>query len=202
MPKIGEVLAGEWRKEQFASELSSILDTVVDAPEAAVEQLKVLAAQGSCLAMYYISDILSWGRGGHERNFADAICWAERAAQCGSIEGGFLHASLLEGEGRFEEANQQYQSLVDLSHAPSMYRLAISQMDPVGAGSDTSRASDLFSKASAQGHMPSRAALAYLKRKNGKNVFESFSGVLDALKLTPKYVYHYLYFSNSDNMRR
>lgn len=152
--------------------------------------------------MYYIADILAWGRSGHPQDFDCAMMWASKSAAAGSIEGGFLFGKLLEVQKRPHDARAAYEELIARSHAPSMYRLALLHFEDPAFGSDHAKALALFRQASRLGHLPSRGACAYMQRTHGKGLFAWLRGFLNFIKLTPSFVHCVLFDPHSDRMRR
>ena len=144
---MGETIRYEWENDEYNQEVWELMTHIDEGLEKSLCGLRKAAEAGSTLAAICLSDILFDGCHGASRNIPEAISWARRAAQNGSIEGSFLLAEYLEKTGDFDAAQEEYAQLAERGYSPAMYRLALNYWAGKGIDRDAAKSVEYFSQA-------------------------------------------------------
>ena len=197
----GENLAQEWDREDRAELLFDALRLAESDPTAALEQLEAMALQGSGLAAYYLGDIFVYGRFGVVKNLELAQRWLLLSANNGSVEGRYLLAQFLQGEGNMDEAILNYESLARNGFSPALFSLGIIFLKGKNVKVNIAKAKRYFEIASRHGHVHSRHWLSYIRRNRSKGVVDKFIGVYDLIMILFLFPFYKLCRPESDNFR-
>ncbi len=197
----GENLQKEWDSEPLASELLKTLDIGKSDPVSAIESMKSLAAKGSSLSMFYLGEYYMYGRYGIERDFEAAEFWLKEAASGGSMEGAYLLARYLQGQGRYEEAEIEYKRLAERGFSNALFVLGLQHYKGGWLEKDIEKSICYLEEAEKRGHLHSRHWLSHIFRKENLGFVYRAKGWIKWFSLIVPFVICKVSYPNSDRLR-
>ncbi len=197
----GENLQKEWDSEPLAPDLRKTLYVGNTDPAAAIESMKDIAAKGSSLNMFYLGEYYMYGRNGIKRDFEAAELWLREAASGGSIEGAYLLARYLQGRGRYEEAEVEYQKLANRGFSNALFVLGLQYYKGEWLEKDIEKSIGYFEEAEKRGHLHSKHWLSHIFRNENLGLAFLAKGWVKWFALIVPFVICKVKYPNSDRLR-
>ena len=142
----------------------------------AIDELEILAKKDSKIALVVLGDLYLHGWYGTKIDKERGETLLVRAAEMGSIEGGFRLASHYQRIGKPEQALQLHHSLAGANFAPAQCRLGVIYGNGTIVPKDSETSRIFLEQAIRQGHIIALKKLALFNLKSG-NALHMITGV-------------------------
>jgi len=198
---MGENLLNEWESAPAARAIWFAIEEVDHSGQSGLDALQMLASNGSSLAMYYLGEILAFGKYGLNPDRLAGMDWLQLSADAGSIEGAFLLAKMRLDDGKLSSAHSLLQCLGEQSFSPAIFRLGFLHVKGEQAPKDIDAGMAYFEAASAIGHVHAKMWIAYLLLKGNRGWKGRVLGFLKRLALPPYVIAIHIKNPDSDLLR-
>lgn len=177
----------EFERDSKKNAVKIALDMCSSQPSEALEQLRILAEEGSCMSQLALGDFYLYGRHGLEPDFILAEKFLQSAKGQGSREAAYRLAKHYLRSHRYDDAISELEELAESDFIPALFRLGHIYYEGVLAERNIKKSKEFFSRASDLGHIHSMHWLSLIKRRDPK-LKSKIEGILIFLRSIPIYI--------------
>lgn len=197
---MGENIQREWDGEPFPDLLWDALQARDKDRDTGLTMLADLAERGSALAMMYLGHAYVSNESEPDE-VALGEQWLIRSAESGSIEGRYLLSIHYRMRDDWEKALPEMEALAAQGYAPGMYALGSCLYWGRECPRSVPQALRYLTMAKDGGHLPARALLAWIYRKEKFGLGGRIASHWNCAAKIPALAWYALRYPNSDRLR-